>query len=102
MVPLLDTLIKKTRYHSNKLGKKFKGQFGPYKNLGQFRLNVVARQQTIRLRPRQRSNSVNSLGPQPPPPAFVVAQLTGNAGGICSFSAVLATRSDVVSPPVTL
>jgi len=41
MIPLLDALIKKTRYHSNKFTKKLKGHFGPFKNIGEFRLNVL-------------------------------------------------------------
>jgi hypothetical protein len=41
MKPLLDALIEKTRYHSNKLADKLKGHFGPFKNLGEFRLNVL-------------------------------------------------------------
>jgi hypothetical protein len=41
MKPLLDALIEQTRYHSNKLADKLKGHFGPFKNLGEFRLNVL-------------------------------------------------------------
>jgi hypothetical protein len=41
MNPLLDGLIKKTRYHSDKLANKLKSHFGPFKNIGQFRLNVL-------------------------------------------------------------
>ncbi len=41
MNPLLDALIKKTRYHSDKLGKKFNRYFGPSKSIGEFRLNVL-------------------------------------------------------------
>jgi hypothetical protein len=68
MKPLLDALIEKTRYHSNKLADKLKGHFGPFKNLGEFRLNVldanapifsklteaekVTREATIRPRPK--------------------------------------------------
>jgi hypothetical protein len=68
MKPLLDALIEKTRHHSNKLADKLKGHFGPFKNLGEFRLNVldanapifsklteaekVTREATIRPRPK--------------------------------------------------
>ena len=41
LLPLVETLIKKTRYHADKLGKKFKQHFGQYKNLGEYRLNVL-------------------------------------------------------------
>jgi hypothetical protein len=41
MVPLVETLIQKTRYHADKFGKKFNRHFGPSKNLGEFRLNVL-------------------------------------------------------------
>jgi hypothetical protein len=41
MNPLLSVLIKKTRYHSDKLANKFKGHFGASKNIGEFRLNVL-------------------------------------------------------------
>jgi hypothetical protein len=41
MKPLVDILVKKTWYHREKLSKKFKSHFGPYKNLGEFRLNVL-------------------------------------------------------------
>jgi hypothetical protein len=40
-LPLVKALIKKTRYHADKLGKKFKYHFGPHKNLGEYRLNVL-------------------------------------------------------------
>ena len=65
---LMKPLLEKTRYHSNKLADKLKGHFGPFKNLGEFRLNVldanapifskltetekVAREATIRPRPK--------------------------------------------------
>ncbi len=41
MIPLVETLIQKTRYHADKLGKKFNHYFGPSKNVGEFRLNVL-------------------------------------------------------------
>jgi hypothetical protein len=41
MNPLLDALIEKTRYHSNNLAAKLKSHFGPFKNIGEFRLNVL-------------------------------------------------------------
>jgi hypothetical protein len=41
MVPLLDALIEKTRYHSHRFANKLKGHFGPFKNIGEFRLNVL-------------------------------------------------------------
>jgi hypothetical protein len=41
MNPLLDALIAKTRYHSDKLANKLKTHFGPFKNIGEFRLNIV-------------------------------------------------------------
>jgi hypothetical protein len=41
ITPLVETLIKKTRYHADKLGKKFNRHFGPSKNLGEYRLNVL-------------------------------------------------------------
>src|SRR5258708_6178701 len=41
MKPLLDALIEKTRYHSNKFADNLKGRVGPFKNLGEFRLNVL-------------------------------------------------------------
>ena len=41
MKPLLDVLIEKTRYHSDKLSNKLKGHFGRFKNIGEFRLNVL-------------------------------------------------------------
>ena len=82
MVPLLDKLIEKTGYHSDRLGKKFRGYFGRYRNLGQFRLNVVdpskpvfaklskaekaARQEGIRSRPDSAepfaNNSASDIG----------------------------------------
>ena len=39
--PLLSALIEKTHYHADKLGKKFFRYFGPSKNVGEFRLNVL-------------------------------------------------------------
>jgi len=44
---LVKTLIKKTRYHADKLARKFKGYFGPYKNLGEYRLSVLDPAQPI-------------------------------------------------------
>jgi hypothetical protein len=41
MNPLLDALIEKTRYHSGKFANKLKRHFGPFKNIGEFRLNVL-------------------------------------------------------------
>jgi hypothetical protein len=41
MTPLLDALIEKTRYHSGKFANKLKSHFGPFKNIGEFRLNVL-------------------------------------------------------------
>jgi len=41
MNPLLDALIAKTRYHSDKLANKLKSHFGPFKNIGEIRLNIV-------------------------------------------------------------
>ena len=41
MEPLLEALIEKTRYHSDKFGKKFNKYFSPSKNIGEFRLNVL-------------------------------------------------------------
>lgn len=41
MNPLLGALIDKTRYHSRKFANKLKGHFGPSKNVGEFRLNVL-------------------------------------------------------------
>jgi hypothetical protein len=68
MIPLVERLIQKTRYHADKLGKKFNRYFGPSKNIGEFRLNVldcskpvfskltgaekVTREATIRPRPK--------------------------------------------------
>jgi hypothetical protein len=40
MKPLLDALIKKTRYHTTKLTEKFKKYF-ELSNIGEFRLNVL-------------------------------------------------------------
>jgi hypothetical protein len=40
MSPLVDELITKTRYHRDKLGKKFYRYFGHSKNI-EFRLNVL-------------------------------------------------------------
>jgi hypothetical protein len=70
MVPLVETLMRKTRYNADKLSKTFNRHFGKYRNLGQFRLNVLdpsapifskltaaekaTRQSTIR--PRKRTN----------------------------------------------
>jgi hypothetical protein len=41
MNPLLDALIEKTHYHSEKLASKVKRHFGPLKNIGEFGLNVL-------------------------------------------------------------
>jgi hypothetical protein len=41
ITPLVETLILKTRYHADKLSKKFKQHFGPSKKQGEFRLNVL-------------------------------------------------------------
>jgi hypothetical protein len=41
IIPLVEMLIQKTRYHADKLGKKFNRHFGPTKNLGEYRLNVL-------------------------------------------------------------
>jgi hypothetical protein len=41
MIPLVETLVQKTRYHADKLGKKFNKHFSPSKNLGEFRLNAL-------------------------------------------------------------
>jgi hypothetical protein len=41
ITPLSETLIEKTHYHADKLGKRFNRFFGPSKNLGEFRLNVL-------------------------------------------------------------
>ncbi len=41
IIPLLDSLIEKTRYHSSKFANKLKGHFGSFKNIGEFRLNVL-------------------------------------------------------------
>jgi hypothetical protein len=41
ILPLVTTLIKKTRNQADKLSKVFNRHFGKYKNLGQFRLNVL-------------------------------------------------------------
>jgi hypothetical protein len=40
MIPLVETLIKKTRYHADKFAQTFKPYFEQYRNIGQFRLNV--------------------------------------------------------------
>jgi len=47
MKPLLDALIEKTRYHTKKLTKKFNSYFGPSRNIGEFRLNVLNAQAPI-------------------------------------------------------
>jgi hypothetical protein len=41
MLPLVEKLIRKTRYHADRFAKPLNRYFGKYKNLGQFRLNVT-------------------------------------------------------------
>jgi hypothetical protein len=41
IIPLVETLIQKTRYHADKLSKRFNRHFSPTKNIGEFRLNVL-------------------------------------------------------------